>query len=187
MTVDLTAKANNYPKGAGGKSFGLSEKSSATSKTVAVITAVIILAGITVAFASLSLLSPTPKEEGELKVFVLIMRESDDLSTYGFNGTKGGPDIVVNVGDRVKIILINEGTIPHAFAVVDQPGDRAPPIWESVAATAADPILPGEERTVTFVARKPGSYWYACLIPPHRTQFGMEGRFIVLEEGKEGG
>src|SRR3990172_7252973 len=39
------------------------------------------------------------------------------INRWGYNSTKGGPDIVVNVGDTVRITIINNDTINHNWGV----------------------------------------------------------------------
>lgn len=112
------------------------------------------------------------------KEFLLVAMETADLRSYGFNQTKGGLKIEVKVGELVKIRLVNRGRLPHAFAVVEAPGDLAPAIWSSAIGSPASPINPGEIGTTTFRAERAGTYSYICTVPGHRSLF-MEGQIIV--------
>lgn len=77
-------------------------------------------------------------------------------------------DIVVNVGDRVRIIYESVGGMPHDFVIDEIEGARTQ-IWS-----------PGEGETIEFVANVAGEFEYYCSVGSHRAN-GMVGRFIVQE------
>ena len=77
-------------------------------------------------------------------------------------------DIVVNLGDTVRIVYESVGGMPHDFVVDGIEGARTQ-IWQ-----------PGEGETIEFVADVAGEFEYYCSVGAHRAQ-GMVGRFIVLE------
>lgn len=91
------------------------------------------------------------------------------MSFIGRGGELEGqvnPELVVNPGDVVEIILVNGDGILHNISVPD------------FGTTSADVTAQGQEVKITFTADKEGTYPYFCAIPGHR-QAGMEGKFIV--------
>lgn len=97
----------------------------------------------------------------------------------GFEGVGGdidgvlNPDLVVQPGDVVRLILVNGDGMPHDLFFPDldtgtkyvyKTGDRTEIIFEVID------LLPDE-------------YVYYCTVPGHR-QAGQEGRFIVREVSK---
>ncbi len=95
---------------------------------------------------------------------------------FGFNGTKGGPDIIVNQGDTVRIRLISNDTINHDWVL-----DAKSPSPYDVKSLRIRSV--GNTTTVEFVATFPGTFKYYCSVAPssglgHR-QRGMEGNLIV--------
>lgn len=105
---------------------------------------------------------PRVVESGRIINITLISTE------WAFNQTN--PTIQVELGDRVRITLINNGTITHSIEVVG----LGPP---------SPKINPGENITIEFVATKEGTFDYICPIPGH-AEFGMHGKFIVTSGTK---
>ena len=114
--------------------------------------------------------------------FVLDFVESDDFRTLAFNALPGeegsNPEIRVNSGDEVTVTSANLGVSFHAFGVVTNPEDFNSVVWDSEIAAATNPLKPGEDGSVTFMAGAPGTYHYICTVPGHALQ-GMQGTFIV--------
>lgn len=71
----------------------------------------------------------------------------------------------VKQGDTVRIVLTNNGSMPHDWKVD-----------EFNAATKV--IQPGQSDTVEFVAGEAGTFEYYCSVGQHR-QLGMVGNLIV--------
>lgn len=94
----------------------------------------------------------------------------------GAGGTIEGvtnPDLVVDVGDEVTIVLTNGEELAHNV-FVDGYG------------TGTDLIAGvGSQDSVTFVASQEGTFAYYCTVEGHRAA-GMEGRLIVGEGGTTG-
>ncbi|GIU71721.1 MAG: hypothetical protein KatS3mg003_1200 [Candidatus Nitrosocaldaceae archaeon] len=113
----------------------------------------------------------------------MAFKESADLVNLWFevNGEKN-PDIVVNLGDKVTINIVNEGVMPHAFGVVTNPDDVNSVVFNSAIGSASSPLAPGESKSVTFTVTQVGEFYYICLVPGHALQ-GMQGNFIVEEAG----
>lgn len=95
--------------------------------------------------------------------------ESGRMVFIGSGGTLDGatnPDIRVNVGDVVEIVLENGDGILHNIA------------FEVYNVKSEDLVKIGTETRLVFTADKEGTFPYFCAIPGHR-QAGMLGRFIV--------
>jgi nitrite reductase (NO-forming) len=106
----------------------------------------------------------------------------DTNTTYTywtFNGTVPGPFVRVRQGDTVEVHLKNNenSSMMHNidFHAATGPGGGA------AASTAA----PGEEKTFSFKALKPGLYVYHCAVPPVAMHIsnGMYGMILVEPEG----
>jgi len=79
---------------------------------------------------------------------------------------KVNPDLQVQPGDIVEIILENGDNIQHNLSLPD------------FGVQSADVQQQGSQVSVKFKAEKEGVYPYFCAIPGHRAA-GMEGRLIV--------
>lgn len=99
--------------------------------------------------------------------------------TFGFVGLDGdlegvvNPDLVVKVGDVVRVVLVNAPADPmeHDF-VIDEFG-----VHSDVLPSEGDE---GLEVSVTFTVTEAGEFQYYCSLPGH-VQGGMFGKFIVEE------
>ncbi len=93
------------------------------------------------------------------------------INRWGWNSTKGGPDIVVNVGDTVRITIVNNDTINHNWGV---------DVLSPAAFTARTPTIRGVGNTtsVEFNTSIPGVFKYYCNVGRHR-QLGLEGNLVV--------
>jgi len=152
----------------------------ATGGTLALAVAVTLLVGIvggTTAgyYLGLSLNPPggpggTP---GEDVTFRLLARYPN---FYGMGGAIEGvenPDLVVNRGDRVTIILENGETNMHD-------------VYVDGFNVGTDYVMTqGQTASVTFVADEEGTFPYYCTVQGHRAA-GMEGR-VVVGSGTGGG
>jgi nitrite reductase (NO-forming) len=111
-----------------------------------------------------------------------VVSELSDSVTYGFwtfDGTVPGPMLRVMEGDQVKLTLVNPATskVPHNIDLhaVNGPGGGAP----------VTNVSPGETKTFSFTALKPGAYIYHCAYSPpyyHISQ-GMYGVIVVEPRG----
>lgn len=97
----------------------------------------------------------------------------------GFTGIGGdidgevNPDLRVNVGDRVTIVIVGGEINTHDLFV------------EAFTARTDYVTAPGQEASVTFIADRASDGVYYCTVPGHRLT--MEGRFIVAGDGGDGG
>jgi nitrite reductase (NO-forming) len=83
------------------------------------------------------------------------------------------PDLNVNPGDVVEIILVNGDAVQHNIALPD------------FNAKSADVVQKSEETRIVFVAEQEGVFPYFCDVPGHR-QAGMEGKLIVGVPAEQG-
>ncbi len=93
------------------------------------------------------------------------------LTYIGIGGEIDGvvnPDLVVQVGSVVQIILINGDGMPHDLFLPDFD-------------TKTDYVIKiGDQTKIKFEVGEvqPGVYVYYCTVPGHR-QAGQEGKFVV--------
>jgi len=108
--------------------------------------------------------------------------ESSDFKTFAFNALPGeeghNPEFKVKSGDEITFSVKNNGKSFHAFGIVSDPENVNNVLWNSAIAAASNPLKPGQDGSVTFVAGAPGTYYYVCTVPGHALQ-GMKGSFIV--------
>lgn len=105
---------------------------------------------------------------------VVIDGEGTTYKAWTFNGQMPGPVVRVTEGDTVKFTLTNpaSNTYPHAMdfhaAEID--------FLKNYRA-----VNPGETISFTFVAKKPGIFFYHCGAPPmiQHVARGMFGAIIV--------
>ncbi|HWV85729.1 MAG TPA: multicopper oxidase domain-containing protein [Capillimicrobium sp.] len=102
------------------------------------------------------------------------------MEAWTFNGTMPGPTIRVREGDVVQVTLRN----------AEPPrGHHGRPMWHSVDFHAAQlapnigfaGVAPGQEKTFSFVASRPGVFMYHCGTAPmiEHIGMGMYGAIIV--------
>ena len=137
------------------------------------------------------------------KKFVLIQKD------FGWNGTNGGPVIVVNKGDVVQITIINAGRMAHNFGIAKVSGktmdilnqignmplpDRANNIPYNVMADMPCPdchpffqegqierfMQPDTQQVTTFTANEAGDFKYFCMVRGH-LWLGMIGDLTVQD------
>lgn len=111
-----------------------------------------------------------------------VSRHVDDGTRYRFwtfNGQVPGPMVRVKVGDTVEVHLRNaeDSRMMHN---VDFHGATGP--GGGAEATLAGP---GESKSFSFKAMKPGLYVYHCAVPPVAQHIanGMYGMILVEPEG----
>lgn len=106
-----------------------------------------------------------PTIENGVKVFDLTAEEMRwetepgvFVDAMGFNGTVPGPELRVNPGDRVRIIVHNDMTQPTTMHLH---GMTVPNAMDGVPFITQDPIMPGGFFTYEFkVVDPPGMYVY---------------------------
>jgi len=139
---------------------------------------ILVTAGSGGATPSGAVVAPT----GNKVEFTVSFVMSDDFKQYAFNALPGqtgsNSPITVKSGDTVTIHVKNASKSFHAFGVVTDPTDPSEILWNSAAGTPDNPLKPGANVDVTFVAGAPGTYHYICTVPGH-AQLGMDAPFIV--------
>jgi nitrite reductase (NO-forming) len=85
---------------------------------------------------------------------------------------KVNPDLVVEAGAVVEIILVNGDGVQHNLALPD------------FGQLSEDVLSKDQETRLVFKADKEGTFPYYCEIPGHR-QAGMEGKLIVGQPSEE--
>ena len=92
-------------------------------------------------------------------------------------------EITANVGQPIKLVLKNNGTVLHDFVstdamveVMEEHGAEHDMAGMQTNMHAA--IEAGQQSTLEFKATQPGTYTFYCTIAGHR-EAGMEGKLIV--------
>lgn len=126
-----------------------------------------------------------PRVEGNTKTFDLTAEEvrwetkpGVFVDAMGFNGTVPGPEIRVNEGDHVRIVVTNEMTQPTTMHLH---GVTLPNGMDGVPFITQDPIPPGGFFTYEFdVVDPPGMYVYhSHFNSTEQVGRGLYGSFIV--------
>ncbi len=126
-----------------------------------------------------------PTIENGVKVFELTAQEirwetspGVIVDAMGFDGTIPGPEIRVNPGDKVRVVLRNDMTQP---TVLHFHGLTVPNDMDGVPYITQDPILPGGFFTYEFrVMDPPGMYVYhSHFNSTEQVGKGLYGAFIV--------
>ena len=141
---------------------------------------------------SLAAVPPGAVKLFKVDVYEHVTKVSDDLAptevwSYAINGvehrgTGVSEPMVVEVGDRVKIDLVNGSSermnvrMPHS---IDYHSSEVNP------GEAFKTIPPGGRHSFEFVAKHPGVFMYHCATDPvlHHTGAGMVGAMIVKPKG----
>ncbi|HJS27605.1 MAG TPA: multicopper oxidase domain-containing protein, partial [Actinomycetota bacterium] len=100
------------------------------------------------------------------------------VDAMGFNGTVPGPELRVNVGDHVRIVVTNEMSQPTTLHLH---GVTVPNGMDGVPFITQDPIMPGGFFTYEFdVVDPPGMYVYhSHFNSTEQVGKGLYGAFIV--------
>ena len=99
------------------------------------------------------------------------------MKAWTFNGTVPGPVIRAREGDTIQVTLHNaDSKMAHS---IDLHAAQISP------QTGFADVLPGQSRTFSFVARRPGVFMYHCGTSPvlQHIGMGMYGAFVVDPAG----
>lgn len=88
--------------------------------------------------------------------------------------TSPGPTITLKVGTATTITVINAGQTMHAFAITNNKVTGATVLFSSAVGSAAAPLAPGAQGSVTVTPSQAGSFYYICTVPGH-PELGMWG------------
>ena len=101
------------------------------------------------------------------------------VKAWAYNGTVPGPEMRVDVGDKVEIVLHNE--LPESTSI-HMHGVAVPNAMDGVDPYTQAPIPPGESFTYVFTAREPAVGMYHS---HHNAQVqvpnGLAGAFLIGE------
>jgi uncharacterized cupredoxin-like copper-binding protein len=109
------------------------------------------------------------------------------MAEWGF----GPGNLTVKPGEVVRLVVRNEGTLPHEFMLMPQQQmntvnyrlERADwNLLEHEAVFERSVILPGDSFEVVVRFEQPGMWMYMCMFPYHM-QFGMMG--MIMTEGMQ--
>lgn len=92
------------------------------------------------------------------------------MAYVGVGGAIDGlvnPELVVNLGDTVRLTVVNGEPVLHDLAI------------DEFGVSTGEMIEDEQTVTVEFVADQPGNFNYYCTIPGHR-EVGMEGLMTVV-------
>lgn len=157
-----------------------------------------------IAAISPSFISSLPISSQKINKSIILIQQD-----FGWNGTNGGPPIIVDKGDLVQLVVINRGHMAHNFGMgilskqvmdlIDKENNvsldqRLKYIPYNAMAAMPCPgcqdefkdghinlfMEPGTQQVTTFVADKAGHYKYYCMVRGH-LWLGMIGDLIVRE------
>jgi len=98
---------------------------------------------------------------------------------YAYNGTVPGPQLRAEVGDRVRIILLNELPEP---TTIHFHGLLVPNAMDGVPVITQPAVMPGESFTYEFTIRNGGSHMYhSHFMADHQVPMGLLGAFVVTD------
>ena len=126
----------------------------------------------------------SPTMDGDVKVFELTASELDwevepgvTRPAMAFNEQIPGPRIDVDLGDRVRIVLHNEMSMPTALHLH---GLMLPNDQDGVPGITQPSVMPGESFTYELTVRNAGSHMYhSHFDAAHQVPAGLLGAFIV--------
>ena len=121
----------------------------------------------------------TPKPN----VSVTLYAGEISLTQYGFGNsstsiTSPGPTLTFKVGDVVNMTLVNAGTMPHNWALVNANQTSASVLFHAQIASGTVPIQVNQTGSVIFTVTKSGNFYYICQVPGH-VQLGMWGSVVI--------
>lgn len=152
--------------------------STSKKRTLALVIVAIVVVAIIGGVLLLNRLgSPPVKPTGVTRSFTLVERE------FSFNGTSPGPILQANLGDEVKITIINSGSGGHDLTLLTRQLAASPYTWslgdiwhQSAGGTGA--LLGGQTTTLTFFVDRAGTFSYLCSVAGH-ADAGMIGRLVI--------
>lgn len=101
-----------------------------------------------------------------------VLGSTPAMAFVGVGGEIDGvvnPELVVNVGDTVRLTVVNGDPILHDLKI------------DEFGVTTGEMLEDEQTVTLEFIPNQPGAYFYYCSVPGHR-QTGMEGVLKVVGE-----
>ncbi len=125
-----------------------------------------------------------PRMDGDVKEFLLYVDFHEQelapgmrIHTLAFNGQVPGPELRVNIGDKVRVRFENRTELNHT---IHWHGMYVPWRMDGVPYVTQMPVMPGQTFTYEFEAKPYGTHFYHChwgtLL---HMQAGMYGSLIV--------
>jgi FtsP/CotA-like multicopper oxidase with cupredoxin domain len=103
--------------------------------------------------------------------------QGEFVEAWAYNEMVPGPEIRVQLGDRVRIVLHNELEVPttlHSHGLI------VPNDMDGVPAISQPALLPGESFTYEFTVRNAGSHMYhSHFMAQRQVPMGLLGAFVV--------
>jgi uncharacterized cupredoxin-like copper-binding protein len=92
-------------------------------------------------------------------------------------------EITANVGQPIKLVMKNNGTVLHDFVSTDAMAEvmaeqSAMHDMAEMETAMHAAVEPGQQSTLEFKATQPGTYTFSCTVPGHK-EAGMVGKLIV--------
>jgi plastocyanin len=106
-----------------------------------------------------------------------------NANLYGFGSSattivSPGPPMTFTSGEIVTVTLVNAGTMPHNFAIVDAKSSTANVLWSAQIGSADNGLNAGTNSSVTFTVGNAGNYYYICQQDGH-VNLGSWGNVVV--------
>jgi nitrite reductase (NO-forming) len=125
-----------------------------------------------------------PASDEDVKAFRIPIKDATIEIAKGvtyqgwtFGGTVPGPALRVRVGDKVRVMVVNESPMPHS---IDFHAARIP------ANVAYRMIMPRDSVSFEFIARDAGAFMVHCGTPPV-TMHLMQGMYLpIIVDPKDG-
>lgn len=105
-----------------------------------------------------------------------VLGQTPPMAYIGVGGTIDGlinPDLTANVGDTVRITVINGDPVLHDMMI------------DEFNAHSGHLDKQDQEGVTEFVANRPGEFVYYCSTPAHR-EVGMQGKLIITGDAPSG-
>ena len=125
-----------------------------------------------------------PAGDAPVKAFRIPIRDAKveiaagvTYAGWTFGGTVPGPAIRVRQGDRVRVTVVNQASMPHS---IDFHAARVPMNVDFRM------IMPRDSISFEFVARDPGAYLVHCGTPPVLLHL-MQGMYLPIIVDPKGG
>ena len=109
----------------------------------------------------------------------LPLLDGQQLDVWAYNNQVPGPILRANVGDRIRVRLVNR--LPQATSI-HWHGLRLDNVMDEVPGVTQPPVAPGETFTYDFVAKDAGTFWFhPHLRGSEQVERGLHGVLIVLD------
>jgi FtsP/CotA-like multicopper oxidase with cupredoxin domain len=109
----------------------------------------------------------------------LPLLDGRELDVWAYNNQVPGPILRANVGDRIRVRLVNR--LPQATSI-HWHGLRLDNVMDGVPGVTQPPVAPGETFTYEFVVKDAGTFWFhPHLRGSEQVERGLHGILIVSD------